>query len=102
MAYIARFRAVITTDKGEASRLSPGIVAATVNDRAHGFTIHAAPLDPRDRKDARNAWTLSIAPVANIGSAGATFHGAIARLRIEPDDLAKLHAGTHRLAIVEA
>lgn len=102
MANIARLRAVITTDKGEASRLAHGVAEITLNDRTHGFTIHAAPFAGADPKDRRHAWTLSIAPVSSIGQHGASFYGAIARVRIEPEDLERLCAGTHSLAMVPA
>lgn len=100
MPNISRLRAVITTDKSEASRLASGVAEAAMNDRTHGFMIHAAPFDRSNPKDKRHTWTLSVAPVSSIGSSGAAFGSAIAWLSLSPTDLDDLASGKARIALV--
>lgn len=91
MARIAALRAEISTERSEVSRLAHDAIDATVNDKTHGIEVH---------KRKGSAWQIAIRTVSYISSGGASYDASpIARVTIGPDDLARLAAGTHRLAV---
>lgn len=101
MARIAALRAEITNDRGRISRLAHGPMDMTLNDRSHGIEVVARPVAPALAREKKHAWTISIRTVVGISSSGAAFDASpIARVTIGPDDLARLEAGTHTLAVV--